>query len=125
MKLLLDTNVLIWWLENPSQLSKDARVLIREGDNLVYISAAAIWEITIKKSLNKLQSPDNLESLIKEENFLLLPITANHAFALKNLPSYHKDPFDRIQITQAQMEGLTFLTRDKKIMKYNISILPA
>ena len=124
-RVLLDTHALLWWFEDPTLLSKEARSVIRNGENTIYVSAAAVWEITIKKSLGKLQSPDNLEKLMTEVNFSPLSITISHALAVSSLPPYHQDPFDRIQIAQAKMERLTFITRDRNIQQYDVPIIVA
>jgi PIN domain nuclease of toxin-antitoxin system len=125
MKLLLDTHTLLWWLENPALLSKQARTAIRDGKNVVYLSAAVAWEIVIKKSLGKLDIPDNLEDVLQANRFLPLPVTIAHAIAVQSLPTYHRDPFDRMLIAQALCEGLTLVSRDSNIQKYPISCMVA
>jgi len=125
MKLLLDTNALIWWFEDPALLTSESRKAIRNGENSVYVSAAAVWEISIKKSLGKLQAPDDIDVQIMKENFIPLPIAITHALAVGNLPPYHQDPFDRIQIVQAKLEKLTIVTRDKNIKRYDVPVIIA
>lgn len=126
MKLLLDTHVLIWWLENNKMLTKKSRQKIMEANN-VYISAGAIWEIIIKSRIGKLKIPDNLPQKLNDNAFKVLPIQDAHVYTLKAIPNYHRDPFDRIQIAQAKTENLTFVSKDKKVQGYNdtISILKA
>jgi PIN domain nuclease of toxin-antitoxin system len=125
MKLLLDTHTLLWWMENPVLLSKEARRAIQDGRNAVYISAAVIWEIVIKRALGKLTIPDNLEEVLIVNKFKTLPITASHVLALQMLPEHHKDPFDRMLIAQTICEGFQLVTRDPVILKYAISCLIA
>ena len=125
MNLLLDTHVLLWWLDDPLQLSEKARTAVAEGGNSVFVSAAAAWEITIKKSLGKLDAPDDLEEVMVEERFQPLPITIPHALAVVTLPPIHQDPFDRIQIAQAKLENLTLVTRDLFIQQYDLNLLEA
>lgn len=125
MKLLLDTHVLLWWLDNPKQLSRKSLEAIRDEDNPVFVSAAVVWEIVIKKAIDKLNSPDNLSDVIAENRFQPLPITIEHALAVERLPLHHRDPFDRIQIAQAVVEDLTLVTRDSEIAKYTIAQLRA
>ncbi len=125
MNLLLDTHVLLWWLDEPSTLSEDARLAIADGKNTVFVSAANAWEITIKKALGKLNAPDNLEEVIAENRFSPLPITIAHALAVSQLPHYHNDPFDRILAAQAEVEGLTLVTHDKYLKMYNIPFIAA
>jgi PIN domain nuclease of toxin-antitoxin system len=120
MTLLLDTHVLLWWLDDPKQLSRAARGAIQDGANPVYISAAVAWEITIKKALGKLDAPDNLEDVIEANRFLPLPITIPHALAVHSLPPHHRDPFDRMLIAQALHEGFRLVTRDTEIAKYPV-----
>lgn len=84
MTLLLDTHVLRWWLQDPNQLSKPAREAVVDGENTVYISAAVVWEIAIKKALGKLQVPDDLEAAMAANRFLPLPITVPHALAVQS-----------------------------------------
>ena len=101
MKLLLDTHVLLWWLDDPVQLSEAAQLAIREVANVVYVSAATAWEIVIKKSLGKLEAPDNLDEVLHECHFVQLPITIAHALAVQSLPMHHRDPFDRVLVAQS------------------------
>jgi PIN domain nuclease of toxin-antitoxin system len=118
MNLLLDTHVLLWWLDEPSTLSEEARLAIADGKNKVFVSAANAWEITIKKALGKLDAPDNLEEVLIENQFFPLPITIAHALAVSQLPRHHSDPFDRILAAQAKFEGLTLVTHDKYLKRY-------
>ena len=122
MKLLLDTHALIWWLKKDPNLFQGAKKAISNPDNLVFISAASAWEIAIKKSLGKLDVPDDLEIQIEKHNFQSLPITITHGVAVGKLPWHHKDPFDRIIIAQAICESMTIITRDKKFNYYNVSV---
>jgi PIN domain nuclease of toxin-antitoxin system len=120
MTLLLDTHVLLWWLEDPRQLSKHAKKAIQDGANRVYVSAAVAWEIAIKKALGKLDAPDDLEEMIESNRFVSLPVTIPHALAVQALPNYHRDPFDRMLIAQALHEGFRLVTRDQEIAKYPV-----
>lgn len=119
MHLLLDTHIFIWWLADDKQLSKKARSLIKSAEN-VYISSASIWEAAIKISLAKLDADiDTLISSITDEGFNELPITAKHAAQILELPSYHRDPFDRILIAQAVSEPLRLVTSDGMLRQYS------
>ncbi len=120
MNLLLDTHVLLWWLDDPGQLSEAARVAIQDGVNVVSVSAATVWEIVIKKTLGKLDAPDNLDEVLRECRFAPLPITAAHALAVRSLPMHHRDPFDRMLVAQARTEGMTVVTRDQKVLQYAV-----
>ena len=123
--LLLDTHVLLWWLDDPASLDAAARTLIADPRNRVLVSAAVAWEITIKRRLGKLEAPDDLEDALEEERFQHLPITVPHALAVAELPPIHADPFDRIQVAQARLEGLTIVTRDATIPNYDVPCLRA
>ena len=121
MKLLLDTHILLWWLTEPGGLSKEAGKTINNGGNVVYVSATVIWEMVIKKSLGKLEMPDNIEKILQLNNFNLLPVTVAHSLGVDKLPHHHRDPFDRMLIAQAMHEKLTLVSRDPQIKKYDVS----
>ena len=125
MNLLLDTHVLLWWLNDASALSEKVRTAIADGKNLVFISAVSVWEIRIKEALNKLKIPANFKSVLADQPFEWLDITHEHAHAIKALPAYHSDPFDRMLVAQAKVEGLTLATRDVHLKKYRVPILAA
>ena len=125
MRLLLDTHVLLWWLDDPSRISADAQEAIRNQENDVFVSAATAWEIAIKKALGKLDAPDNLGEVIRDCRFLPLPITIEHAAGVNAIPPYHADPFDRMLVAQTQAEGLTIVTRDANILRYPVSHIMA
>ena len=120
MNLLLDTHVLLWWLDDPTRLSEASRTAIRDGKNTVYVSAAAVWEIVIKKALGKLDAPDDLDEVLRTCRFTPLPVTIAHALAVRSLPTHHRDPFDRMLVAQAICEGLTVVTRDPQILLYPV-----
>ena len=123
MNLLLDTHVLLWWLDDNPTLSEKARIVIPDPENLVLISAAVIWEIRIKQSIGKLDIPRNFRNILYREPFELLDITADHAHAVGDLPAYHRDPFDRMLVAQAKVEGLNLMTRDARMKQYGIPII--
>ena len=124
MNLLLDTHVFLWAVDDNPNLSATAREAIIDGNNIVYVSAATAWEISIKRAIGKLRIPesDYLEEL-RLHRFMPLSITTEHALAVENLPPHHKDPFDRMLIAQAQEEKLTLVTRDQRIKKYAVRII--
>ena len=123
MRLLLDTHALLWWLADEG-LTDQARDAIADPANLVILSAASAWEISIKKALGKLSAPDDLEQQAEESGFSPLPITIAHALAAGRLPRHHDDPFDRMLIAQAFAEGLTIVTHDKRFADYKAPTLP-
>lgn len=124
MNLLLDTHVFLWAIDNSPQLSESARTAIMDGNNVVYVSAATAWEIAIKKAIGKLTIPQGgyLDEL-RVHRFTPLDISTEHALAVETLPHYHRDPFDRLLIAQAQMEQLTLITRDARIKQYAVPII--
>lgn len=124
MRLLLDTHALLWWLADEG-LTTQARDAIADTGNLVVVSAACAWEISIKKALGKLTAPDDLEHQIHAGGFVPLPISIAHGIAAGQLARHHEDPFDRVIIAQALAEGLTIVTRDKRFDAYGVSLLPA
>lgn len=126
MNLLLDTCVLLWWLDDPiTLLSKEASTAIKEPDNRIIVSVVSAWEIAIKEALGKLSSPENLKEMIADAEFELMPIDYEHAWHVKDLPPHHKDPFDRLLVAQATVENLTLVTRDSYLEAYNVPILEA
>jgi PIN domain nuclease of toxin-antitoxin system len=125
VNLLLDTHVLLWWLNDDPTLSEKSRTAIADAKNLVFISAVSVWEIRIKEALNKLKIPANFKSILAEQPFDLLDITHEHAHAIKDLPAYHNDPFDRMLVAQAKVEGLILATRDVHLKRYRVPILAA
>lgn len=125
MRLLLDTHVLLWWLNDDPALGQAARRAIAAGRNTVYVSAASAWEIAIKKHMGKLSAPGNLRDVIEETRFVELPVTIEHAIATEELPLLHVDPFDRMLIAQARIENLTLVTHDERIMEYEVKTLRA
>jgi len=123
VSLLLDTHVLLWWLADSPRLSTQVRVLIRDPKLAVWVSAASVWEIAIKKSLGKLDAPDDLSGAIAAYNFHPLPIEMSHALAAGALPRLHEDPFDRMLVAQAKIENLTLVTADQRLAAYEASVL--
>jgi PIN domain nuclease of toxin-antitoxin system len=119
MKLLIDTHLYLWWLQDSPKLSEKARQQIQDATE-VYVSSASIWEATIKASIGKLSVDiDQLVAEISKSGFQELPITAAHAATVARLPEIHKDPFDRILIAQAMSEPLRFLTADGLLKSYS------
>lgn len=120
--LLLDTQVLLWALGDIESLSPAARDALSDGSVPAYVSAASIWEISIKCSTGKLKAPDDLLERIAD-TFDELQIGHEHARRAGALPPHHRDPFDRMLVAQAQSEGLTIVTRDDQIAAYDVPVL--
>ena len=125
MRLLLDTHVFLWWAGNSPELDTDARQSIAAGESFVAVSAAVAWEIAIKRALRKLEAPEDIVGQMERHQFAPLPITIEHVVQAGALPLHHGDPFDRMLVAQAQLEGLTIVTRDPNIPRYSVSILAA
>ena len=120
MKLLLDTHIVLWWLDDPNLLSEDARNAIADPANEAFVSAVVAWEIAIKRGLGKLTTPPDLESAIQSCGFVPLAISVEHALAVESLPLHHRDPFDRMLIAQSQLETCTLVTRDSEFAPYAV-----
>ena len=125
MRLLLDTHVLLWALMDSGQLRPAARSLLADGANDVYVSAASAWELGIKSALGKLKIPADLEAVLQASFLRPLAINIAHALEAAALPRHHADPFDRLLIAQARLEGLTLMTRDGRFSAYGVSTLEA
>lgn len=121
MKLLLDTHLLVWSSSTSKRLSSIARSLINNADNGLFFSAASLWELAIKQSSGK--KDFHVDALLLRRGLLdngysELPVSGDHAVAVRALPPIHKDPFDRILIAQATVEGITLLTADPVMARY-------
>ena len=125
MNLLLDTHTLLWWLADDPRLSPDARAIICDTKNAVYVSAATAWEISIKRSLGKLEAPSDLAAEIAANGFREMTITFAHALSAAQLAMHHSDPFDRMLVAQAKLESLTLVTRDEHMEEYGIPTVKA
>lgn len=121
LRLLLDTHVLIWAADK--RLGDETREIVEEIANAVFVSAATIWEIEIKRALDKLRTVEDAVRLVEESGFERLGIGYEHAREAGRLPLYHGDPFDRMLVAQARLEGLTLATADPKIKRYDVPVL--
>lgn len=119
MRILLDSHVVLWWLDDSAAMGPRCRELIRNSDE-AFISAVTPWELGIKRALGKLTMPDGLVDELESEGFVLLSITAAHAALAPALPPHHRDPFDRMLVAQAQLETLVLVTADKALAGYDI-----
>lgn len=122
MRLLIDTHVLLWWLADDRKLTRSARAIIANPENDVLVSAASLWEISIKVALGRLEVElDDLEHNIAANGFRSLPINYRHALTAGRLPAIHRDPFDRMLIAQASVEELRVISHDKIFERYGLS----
>ena len=121
MKFLLDTHLLLWAASEPKRLPKSARVLLQDAENELLFSAASLWEVAIKSGLGRNDFQVDARLLrrgLLDNGYAELPITSEHAVNIDHLPAAHKDPFDRILVAQAMVEGIVLLTNDRKLMRY-------
>ncbi|MBA3887661.1 MAG: type II toxin-antitoxin system VapC family toxin [Acidobacteria bacterium] len=122
--LLLDTEALIWWDANDPRLGGNARALIQDAPR-VYVSAASAWEIAIKTALGKLRTSRRASQVVVDAAFSELPITFEHTERVSTLPSHHSDPFDRLLVAVALVEGLTIVSSDRHIALYDVPVVDA
>ncbi len=118
MRILLDTLLLLWWLEGNPSLPHQAVNLIGDPQNTVFVSAVSLWEIRLKQSLGKLRLPTDFTARLATESFENLPLKNSHAQQISLLSWHHRDPFDRMLVAQAQLEKLVFLTADEILAAY-------
>jgi len=123
MNLLLDTHILLWWLDDSPRLPTRAEAAIADAANLLVISAAVIWEIRIKAAIGKLTIAPHFLRVIRQQGFEMLPVTVDHAYAVGDLPPIHRDPFDRILVAQARTERLAIVTHDPVFARYDVPLL--
>lgn len=120
MKLLLDTHAFLWWDSRDVHLPSVLRSVIASAQNQVFVSAVSVWEIAIKRTSGKLVFGASAAKAIVDHGFFPLPITAEHAEWAGSLPQLHRDPFDRLLVAQAHLEGLTLVTVDEQILRYHV-----
>ena len=123
MDLLLDTHVFIWWAARDPRLSRVARDAIADGENRVVVSAVSVWEISIKRAAGKLAFQHDILDALARTGFESLDITARHADRAGSLPLHHTDPFDRLLVAQATIEGLVLVTQDRQLLLYATPVL--
>lgn len=126
MKILLDTHSFLWWIADDPRLSRRARGLIGDSANEVLVSAASTWEIAIKAALGRLRLPADPEPFVLEQidvnGFTPLAVSVEHTLRVLQLPSFHRDPFDRLLAAQCQAEKTTLLTRDPVFKRYGVTV---
>ena len=129
MRILLDTQVWLWLQASPGRLTPEAMSLVREPRNALLLSAASSWEIAIKHALGKLPLPDHPSAYVPERMRTSgvdgMPVDHAHALHVASLPHHHRDPFDRLLIAQAQLDGLVILTADANFRLYDVEVFPA
>jgi PIN domain nuclease of toxin-antitoxin system len=127
MKLLIDTQCWLWWFAEPDRLQEETIVQISDESNEIWLSVASVWELGIKVGLGKLPLPEPLDrylaSRMKQLGARSLEIRTDHALQAGGLPLHHRDPFDRMLIAQAQVEGMTIVTSDRMFELYEVKVL--
>ena len=119
---LIDTHVFLWWLEGSVKLGRELKELLSRPEVKVYLSVVSVWEMVIKNKIGRLKLPSDLKKYIEESGCVVLPVELNHAMEVGRLPWLHKDPFDRMLVAQAREEQLILVTKDIKIMKYDVEV---
>lgn len=123
MKLILDTHAALWWLSDDARLGTEAVRQLRDDTNLVLLSAAVVWEVSIKRSLGKLEVPDGFAPTLLRAGAQPLAVTLDHAAEVEALPWHHRDPFDRLLVAQAVVEDATLVSRDEPLRQYDAPVL--
>lgn len=124
MRILLDSHVVLWWLEGSASLGPRSRELIANADQ-AFVSAVTPWELGIKRALGKLSMPNDLTEVLEAGGFTSLAVSASHAEVAPALPAIHRDPFDRMLVAQAQLESLVLVTADTALANYDVEQLDA
>ncbi len=123
MKLLLDTQVFLWWSVDAPALAAMARASIAAAENEVFLSAASVWEMAVKAAQRGQALSPHIAAMIEPRGFHALDISMAHAAAASSLPPHHRDPFDRILVAQAQHEGMTIVSHDRQLAPYDVPVL--
>jgi PIN domain nuclease of toxin-antitoxin system len=124
VRLLLDTHILLWWLNDDPRLPPRARVLVADRRNQVFVSPMSVWEMAIRAQLGKLEADvDEVRAAALHSGFQPLPFTLEHAAGVARLPHHHRDPFDRGLVAQAMHEPLTLLTHDENLAVYGEHVM--
>ena len=127
MNVLLDTHTFLWWNIGDSQLSEQARTIISDSRNQIYLSAASAWEIAIKYGKGRLELPEAADKYVANRinhyQFMALPIEVSHATYVHDLPPIHNDPFDRLLIAQSRLEKLPLLSADSVFAEYDVDVV--
>ena len=123
MRLLLDTHAALWWLSDDERLGANSADLMTDGSNQVLLSAAVVWEVAIKRSLGKLDAPDDFAATLLGAGAKAVPVGIDHAEAVGGLAWHHRDPFDRLLIAQATIEGAVVVSNDDALRPYGVPLV--
>jgi PIN domain nuclease of toxin-antitoxin system len=125
LRVLLDTHVLLWSLDEPDRIGRAAQLAFRTEVTKVVVSVISLWEIAIKRRLGHLDAPENLPQVVVGMGHQILDVGADHAWRVRTLPRHHGDPFDRLLVAQAQIEDLPLVTHDRILERYDIKVIRA
>jgi PIN domain nuclease of toxin-antitoxin system len=125
LRLLLDTHVVVWALSEPERIAAKTKAAIETEENEIFVSVVSPWELAIKGPREGLRIPGDLEVQVDQRGFDLLPVLFRHTEPIGSMPNHHRDPFDRMLVAQAIVDGLTIVTADRKLTSYQVSLLPA
>jgi PIN domain nuclease of toxin-antitoxin system len=123
LKLLLDTHAALWWLSGDERFGEQAAHHLTDEKNQVLLSAAVVWEVAIKRSLGRLDAPEDLAPALLDAGVQALAVTVDHAAAVEHLPWHHRDPFDRMLVAQASIEGAAIVSRDASLRPYGVALI--
>jgi PIN domain nuclease of toxin-antitoxin system len=123
LKLLLDTHAALWWLSEDERFAEATADQITDETNQVLLSAVVVWEVAIKRSLGKLEAPEDFASTLLDAGLQPLPVSLEHAAAVEQLPWHHRDPFDRILVAQASVEGAALVSHDEALRPYGVQLV--
>jgi PIN domain nuclease of toxin-antitoxin system len=123
VRVLIDTPIFLWWDRQLRSLSRPLRAAIADEANSIFVSAASIWELAIKRAVGKLGFSRSIVASVSEFGFEILPVTGSHAEHAGGLPRHHNDPFDRLLIAQAYLEGMVLGTQDRRMRPYGVATL--
>ena len=123
MKLLLDTHAALSWLAGDERFGPEAERQLTDDTNLVLLSAAVVWEVAIKRSLGKLDAPEDFAPTLLGAGVQALPVSSDHAASVEHLPWHHRDPFDRMLVAQASIEGAAVVSRDEALRPYGVTLV--
>ena len=122
MKLLLDTHALIWMAVEADRLSETAAAALADPANDVFVSAVSGWEIALKRARGLLRFPDLDRAMVAQLRLIELPVSLRHTSEIAHLPDHHRDPFDRMLIAQARVDGMTIVSRDRAFTSYDVAL---
>ncbi len=123
MRLLLDTHAAVWWLSGDDRFGREAARRLEAGGDELLLSAVVVWEVAIKRALGRLDAPDDLVPAFVAAGAVALPVHLEHAVAVEGLEHHHRDPFDRMLVAQARVEGAAIVSRDEALRPYGVPLV--